>query len=60
VRYIFFCAQKLRNANRKQKVDLQPSVGLNEMSVEVKPKMSFLSERQNYYKEQNYSLLAIG
>jgi len=56
VRYIFFCAQKLRNANRKQKVDLQPSGGLNEMSVEVKTKMSYKTITRNKLQPACYRL----
>lgn len=57
MRYIFSALNSCEmRIERKRSIFSQ--WGLSKMSVEVKTKMSFLSERQNYYKEQNYSLFA--
>ena len=50
-----FCAQQLRKANRMKVVDFQPSwdsLNLAKLSLKVKLKMSFFSERQNNFKEK--------
>lgn len=43
----------LNSCESKAKGRFTAQCELSKMSVEVKTKMSFLSERQNYYKEQN-------
>jgi len=49
------------NENGQFSADFQPSwdsLSCMKLSLKVKSKMSFFSERQSYFKEKNYSLFA--
>ena len=53
-----FCAQELRHANRMKTVGFSAQFGLAKLCLKVKSKMSFFSERLNYFKKKKYSLFA--